>query len=105
LQVKLIGGLGGDELHRRPLHRLGNCLGVTEVVLLSLGVRTHVLRWHQPRIVAKRSEPTTEVMSSDASLHADQTGRHVCEPHFHLATRPLLPEHNLAALIEPDDVE
>jgi hypothetical protein len=36
LQVKLIGGLGGDELHRRPRHRLGNCLGVTEVILLSL---------------------------------------------------------------------
>jgi hypothetical protein len=28
LQVKLIGGLGGDEFHRRALHRLGNRPGV-----------------------------------------------------------------------------
>jgi hypothetical protein len=30
LQVELIGGLGGDELHRWPLHRLGDRLGIAE---------------------------------------------------------------------------
>jgi hypothetical protein len=39
LQVELIGGFRGDELHRRPLHRLGDGLGITEVVLLSLRIR------------------------------------------------------------------
>src|SRR5262245_43142012 len=34
LQVELLGGLGRDELHRRALHRLGDRLGVAEVVLL-----------------------------------------------------------------------
>ena len=34
LQVQLIGGLRGHELHRRALHRLGDRLRVAEVVLL-----------------------------------------------------------------------
>ena len=46
--------LRGHELHCRPLHRLGNRLSVTEVVLLALGIGTHVPRRHQPRIVAQR---------------------------------------------------
>src|SRR5436190_12558073 len=36
LQVELLGGLRGDELHGRALHRLGDRLRITEVVLLSL---------------------------------------------------------------------
>jgi hypothetical protein len=30
----LIGRLGGEEFHRRALHRLGDRFGVAEVVLL-----------------------------------------------------------------------
>ena len=44
LQVELIRGLGGDELHRRPLYRLGDRLRIAEVVLLSLRIGTNVLR-------------------------------------------------------------
>jgi hypothetical protein len=42
LKVQLIGGLGRDELHRRALHRFGDSLGVSEVVLLAWnrGART-----------------------------------------------------------------
>ena len=36
LKVQLVDCLGRDELHRRALHRFGNGLRVTEVVLLSL---------------------------------------------------------------------
>ena len=36
LQVELIDGLGGNEPHSWALHRLGDGLGITEVVLLSL---------------------------------------------------------------------
>ena len=32
------------------------------------------------RAVTKRLEPTTEMMSADAGLHADQARRHVSEP-------------------------
>ena len=35
LQIKLVGILCGDEIHRRTLHRLGNCLGIAEVIFLS----------------------------------------------------------------------
>ncbi len=35
LQIELVGGLGGDKLHGRALHRLGNSLGIAKVVLLS----------------------------------------------------------------------
>jgi hypothetical protein len=34
LQVELIRGLGRHELHGRALHRLGDCLGIAEVILL-----------------------------------------------------------------------
>ena len=77
LQVELFGGLGSDELHCGPLYRLGNCLGIAEVVLLSFRVGPHVLRRHQPGIVTKRPKPATEVMRTDAGLHADQTRRHI----------------------------
>jgi hypothetical protein len=35
LQVKLVGGLGRNELHGRALYRLGDRLRIAEVVLLS----------------------------------------------------------------------
>ena len=38
LQVELLDGLGGDELHRWPLHRLGDRLSVEKVVLLGLRI-------------------------------------------------------------------
>ena len=105
LQVELIGGLRRDELHRWPLHRLGNRLSITEVVLLSFRIGANILRRHQPRIVAQSVELATEMMCTNAGLHADQARRHVGKPCLHLATRPLLTQHNRAALIEANDVE
>ncbi len=105
LQVELIRGLRGHELHRRPLHRLGNRLSVTEVILLSLRIRPHVLRRHQPCIVPQRLELATEMMRTDAGFHADQARRHVGKSRLHLAARPLLTQHDGAAIIEADDVE
>ena len=99
LQVELIGGLGRHELHRRPAHRLGNRLRVAEVVLLSLRVGPHVLRRHQPGIVTKRLQLTTEMMRANAGLHADQARRHIGKPRVDLATRPLLPQDDRAAAI------
>jgi hypothetical protein len=80
LQVELIGALRRHELHRWPLHRLGDRLRVAEVVLLSLRIRANVLRRHQPGIVTKTLELATEMMCPDASLHPDQAGRHVGKP-------------------------
>ena len=85
LQVELIGGFGGDELHRWPLHRLGDRLSITKVVLLALRIGADILRRHQPGIVTKRLQPATEMMCADASLHADQARRQVGKPRSQLA--------------------
>ncbi len=85
LQVELICGLRRHELHRRPLHRLGDRLRIAEVVLLSLRIGAHVLRRHQPSVVAKHLQLATEMMRADTGLHADQARRQVGEPYFHLA--------------------
>jgi hypothetical protein len=105
LQVKLIGSLGGDELHGRALHRLGDRLSIAEIVLLALVVRAHVFCWHQPRVVTKRLQLATEMMRADARFHADQARLHVGKPCLDLAARPPLPQHDRAALILADDVE
>jgi hypothetical protein len=39
LQVELVGRLGGDELHGRALHRLGDCFRIAIVILLTFGIR------------------------------------------------------------------
>src|ERR1700736_3479617 len=44
-------------------------------------------------------------MCADAGFHADQARRYIPEPRFHLATRPLLPQHDGAARIVAHDVE
>ena len=105
LQVELIGSLGRDELHRRPLHRLGDRFRVAEVVLLPLAIGPHVFRRHQPGIVTERIELAGEMMCPNASLHADQARRHVGESRLDLTARPLLAQHNRAALIKANDVK
>jgi hypothetical protein len=51
LQVELLDGLRRHELHRWTLDRLGNCLRITEVVLLPFGVRADILCRHHSGIV------------------------------------------------------
>jgi hypothetical protein len=86
LQVKLPGGLRRYDSHRWALHRFSDRLGVAEVILLSLRIGANVFRRHQPGIVTETLEPATQMMCPDAGLHADQAGRNVGEPYFHLAT-------------------
>jgi hypothetical protein len=76
LQVELLGSLGGNEFHGRALHRLGNRLGITEVVLLSLGIRPNVFRRHRPGIVTKRLQFVTDMMRpTQASIPIKQGDR------------------------------
>jgi hypothetical protein len=94
-----------SELHRRALHRFGDGLRVTEVVLLSLRIGPNIPRRHQSGLVAKLLEAAAEMVRADAGLHPDQTRRHILEPCFHLTPRPLLPQHDGARFIETDDVK
>ena len=98
LQIELFDRLRRDELHGWPLHRLGDRLGITEVILLPLRVGSHVFCRHQPGIMSERLEAAAEMMGTDAGLHADQAWRHIGKPRFHLAARPLLTQHNCTAL-------
>src|SRR5215510_9117348 len=65
----------------------------------------HVFRRHQPSGVAKRCEFAAQVMRANTGFHANQARRNVRQPCFHLATRPLLPQHDRTALIETNNVE
>ena len=53
LQVELVGRLGCDELHGGALHRLGDRFRIAIVVLLTFGIRAHILCRHQPRVMTK----------------------------------------------------
>ncbi len=53
LQVELVGRLGCDELHGWALHRLGDRFRIAIVVLLTFGIRAHILCRHQPRVMTK----------------------------------------------------
>ena len=105
LQIQLLRGLGRHKLHRRALYGFGNRFGIIEVVLLSLAIGADIFRRHQPGIVTKRCEFAAQVMCADAGFHANQARRYIGEPRFHLATRPLLPEHDSAARIVAHNVK
>jgi hypothetical protein len=45
------------------------------------------------------------MMRADAGFHSDQAPRHVGQTCLDLATRPLLPQHDRAALIKANNVE
>src|ERR1700688_205616 len=49
----LLGRFDLYETHGRPPHRLADRLGVGRIVLVALDVGLHVLRWHQPHLMAK----------------------------------------------------
>ena len=59
----------------------------------------------QPGIVTERLKLPAQMVCADASLHTDQARRQVCKPGFHLATRPLLTQHDGTAFILTYDVE
>jgi len=44
-------------------------------------------------------------VGTDTRLHADQAGWHIGKSCLHLATRPLLAQHNRTALIKADNME
>jgi hypothetical protein len=76
-----------------------------EGVEKALATAVRVRLWRNPNIVTKRCEFAAQVTCADAGFHADQARRYIGEPRFHLATRPLLPQHDGAARIVAHDVE
>src|SRR5450756_12790 len=58
-----------------------------------------------PRSTQSRSSAASDVYKRQDPQKSDSARRHVGEPRFHLATRPLLTQHNRAALIVAYDME
>ena len=75
------------------------------LILLPLGVGSHILRRHQTGVMAKRCEPARKMMRSNACLHADQARRQIGEPHTDLTARPFLAQHDRTTLILADNME
>jgi hypothetical protein len=71
LQVGVFGSLRCYKLHGWPLDCFCDCLRIAKVVLLSLGIRTHVLRRHRSGIVTKCLQPPTEMMCATTGFHPD----------------------------------
>ena len=88
---------------RHHPRRFGDRLGITEVILLSLGIGANILRQHQPGIVAQCPKFATEMMRTDAGFHPNQARWHVGKACLDLATRPLLPQHDSTTLIVADN--
>jgi hypothetical protein len=63
-----------DELHGRALDRLGDRLGVPEVILLSPRIRAHVLRRHYASVVSEHLQLAAEITAAGLASRAS-TGR------------------------------
>src|SRR5262245_19367998 len=72
---------------------------------MTLRIRSHVLRRHQPGIVAEQLQLAAEMMRAVAGLHADKARQQISEPCFHLSARPFLSQHDRTAPIMAHDVE
>ena len=55
--------------------------------------------------MTQRCEFAAQVMGTDAGFHPNQASRYIGQPRLHLATRPLLPQHDGATRIVAYDVE
>src|ERR1700733_11809574 len=64
LQVELVIGLDRNEAHVLPVHRLGDGLGIQEVVLVGLHKRLHELGGDQLHVMALFSQNTSEEVSA-----------------------------------------
>ena len=65
--------------HRRTPNRFANRFGVGGVVLITLDVRLHVLRRHQPHLVPKRAELASPVVPRRTRFQPDHTPRSAAE--------------------------
>jgi hypothetical protein len=56
LQIQLLVGFGGNKASRRPLHRLGYGVGISEIILVPLPKRLRICGRHLFHIVAQRGK-------------------------------------------------
>jgi hypothetical protein len=75
------------------------------ITLVALDVGLHVLRWHQPHLVAELRQFTRPIMCGRAGFHADKAKRQRLEKRQHLAPPQLLPNDDFLPDIDPMNLE
>jgi hypothetical protein len=78
--------------HPRPANRLAYCLRVSRVVFVALDVSFHILRRHQPNLVAELRQLTCPVVRGGTGLHTNEARRQGFEELHHLTAAKLLPD-------------
>jgi len=94
-----------NKTHGRPPYRLADRLGVGGIILVALNVGLHVLRWHQPHLVAKLREFTCPIVGCRAGFHAHKARRQRLEERQHLAAPKLLPNDDLLGRVDAVNLE
>src|SRR6516165_3252863 len=97
----LVSRLDRHKAHRRAPNRLADRFRIGGIVLIALDVRLHVLRRHQPHLVAKRAQLPPPVVRRRARLQANQTGRQSTEERQNLRTPKLLAQNRRSLCIDP----
>src|SRR5215472_3819903 len=92
-------------MHGRALHGFCDRLGVPIVVLVSFKERFYILRRDEPDVVTKGFEPAADMVCAGTGLHPDQAARNVGQAPIELPSRSLQLQHDVAALIEADQME
>ena len=94
-----------NKTHSRPPYRLADRLGVGGIVLVALDISFHVLRRHQPYLVAKLLQFTCPPVGCRAGFHADKARRKRLEERQHPAAPQSLANNNLLAGIDAVNLE
>jgi hypothetical protein len=80
----LLCRLDRHKSHRRALNSLANRFGIGGIVLIALDVRLHVLRRHQPHLMAQRAELARPVMRRCTRFQTDHTAWNAAQERQHL---------------------
>ena len=75
LQIQLLIGLGWNKACRRPLHRLGYAMGISEIILVPLPKRLRIRRRHLLHIVAERGKFTSNIVCRQTRFDAEPPRR------------------------------
>jgi len=62
---------------RPPLHGLGKCLRIAEIVLLPLRIGPNIFGRHQSGVTTKAIKLAAETVRANAGFHSDQAWRHI----------------------------
>jgi hypothetical protein len=80
LQIQLLIGLGWNKACRRPLHRFGYAMGISEIILVPLPKGLCVRGRHLLHIVTERGKFTSNIVCRQTGFDADKTRRQVRVP-------------------------